>query len=115
MLLWVIKQAVISAVLIILVHYIYIFFRDTLTVPKLKDLVNKPQSQYREIYKSLQGSERPPPAKPATDMKAELQSYLQKLSKEKPTEPAEEPTTDGDAFHNPLDAAGSFGGNCESF
>ena len=42
-----------SVVLIISVHYIYIFFKNNLTVPKTKDLVNKPSEQYKKIYKSL--------------------------------------------------------------
>ena len=114
MLLWVIKQTVISAVMIILVHYIYIFFRDTLTVPKIKDLVNKPQSQYEEIYKSLKNPQTKTDAKAGGDMKTELQNYLQKLSKEKPSPGTKAPTADGDAFHNPLCGAGSFGSNCET-
>ena len=37
----------ISLILIILIHYLYNFFKDTLTIPKTKDLVNS--SQYQEI------------------------------------------------------------------
>ena len=37
----------ISLILIILIHYLYNFFKDILTIPKTKDLVNS--SQYQEI------------------------------------------------------------------
>ena len=39
----------ISLILIILVHYLFTFFMTNLTIPKVKDLVNKPQQQYETI------------------------------------------------------------------
>ena len=45
MLFWIIQQTIISIILIISVHYIYIFFKNNLTIPKTKDLVNKPTEQ----------------------------------------------------------------------
>ena len=53
MLFWIIQQTIISVVLIISVHYIYIFFKNNLTIPKTKDLVKKPTEQYKQIYSSL--------------------------------------------------------------
>ena len=50
MLLWIVQQIIISVVLIVTVHYIYIFFKNNLTVPKTKDLVKKPTEQYKKIY-----------------------------------------------------------------
>ena len=41
MIYWVVQYTIISLTLIILVHYIYTFLIDTLTVPKLRDFVNK--------------------------------------------------------------------------
>jgi len=32
---------------------LYTFFKDTLTVPKVKDLVNKPAKRYDEMYDSI--------------------------------------------------------------
>ena len=52
MLLWILQQIIISVVLIVTVHYIYIFFKNNLTVPKTKDLVKKPTQQYQKIYNS---------------------------------------------------------------
>jgi hypothetical protein len=42
MLTWVIQITIISFVLIFLVHHLINFFKSTLTVPKIKDLVNAP-------------------------------------------------------------------------
>ena len=50
MLFWSIKIMLLSLVLILLVHHLYIYFKNTLTIPKTKDLVNKPKETYNEIY-----------------------------------------------------------------
>jgi hypothetical protein len=44
------KTIFISLLLIALVHYLYGFFKNTLTVPKVKDLVNKPAKRYDEMF-----------------------------------------------------------------
>ncbi len=46
-------MAAISLCLIAVVHYLYVFFKTTLTVPKVKDLVNRPQKQYDAIFKAM--------------------------------------------------------------
>ena len=43
----IIKWSIISLILIILVHYLFIFFKDNLTIPKTKDLVTKPLEKYK--------------------------------------------------------------------
>ena len=53
---WIIKVTIISLLLIFLLHYLYSFFKTTLTSPKLKDLVNKPQAKYNTIYNSLKSA-----------------------------------------------------------
>jgi hypothetical protein len=53
---WIIKVTIISLLLIFLLHYLYSFFKTTLTSPKLKDLVNKPQEKYNTIYNSLKSA-----------------------------------------------------------
>ena len=50
MLSWVIQITIISIVLIFLVHYLINFFKTTLTVPKIKDLVNIPNQKYENMY-----------------------------------------------------------------
>ena len=54
MLYWVIQITVISIILIFLVHHLINFFKATLTVPKIKDLVNSPTQKYENIYNILQ-------------------------------------------------------------
>jgi hypothetical protein len=54
----IIKWVLISLTLIFLVHHLYMFLMNTLTVPKIKDLVNKPTQQYQDM---LGGNAPPPP------------------------------------------------------
>ena len=53
MLTWIIQITIISFIFIFLVHHLFQFFRDTLTVPKFKDLVNTPSKKYENIYEIL--------------------------------------------------------------
>jgi hypothetical protein len=50
MLSWIIQITIISIVLIFLVHDLINFFKSTLTVPKIKDLVNTPSQKYENMY-----------------------------------------------------------------
>lgn len=50
MLSWVIQITMMSIVLIFLVHHLINFFKSTLTVPKIKDLVNTPTQKYENMY-----------------------------------------------------------------
>ena len=79
MLFWIIRQTIISVILIISIHYIYIFFKNNLTVPKTKDLVNKPTEQYKKIYSSLNKNN----IETSKEMKNELKSYLKTLQSTK--------------------------------
>ena len=56
MLSWVIQITVISMVLIFLVHHLINFFKSTLTVPKIKDLVNTPTKKYENMYNIINNS-----------------------------------------------------------
>jgi hypothetical protein len=91
---WIIKVTIFSLLLIFLIHYLYAFFKTTLTSPKLKDLVNKPQAKYNTIYKSLQntldggslnlgdgddGNNNSTLSK-TSNMKSELMKYVKELS-----------------------------------
>ena len=49
----IIKGIILSFVLILIIHNLYLFFQKTLTIPKTKDLVNKPGAKYAEILKTL--------------------------------------------------------------
>ena len=50
MLYWSIQILVISMVLIALIHHLLLFFKQTLTVPKVKDLVNTTGPKYEKMY-----------------------------------------------------------------
>ena len=81
MLPWIIQMSIISLILIILVHYLFTFFMTNLTLPKVKDLVNKPQQQYEILYNTMK--EQPKPKNNSSDsesMKTELKNYLKELS-----------------------------------
>lgn len=97
MLFWIIQQTIISIVLIISVHYIYIFFKNNLTIPKTKDLVNRPTEQYKHIYSSLNKSKEN-----NKEMKNELKDYLKKLTSKKPTSKIKTDTIEsvGNTFNN---------------
>jgi hypothetical protein len=101
MFIWVIKSTIISLILIALVHYLYTFFKTTLTVPKIKDLVDYPQQQYKEIINTIQSpsisntknSLQPSSESSSTsdtqtnsnnqeNMKDELKNYLSSLHKD---------------------------------
>ena len=77
---WIIQQIIISIVLIVSIHYIYIFFKNNLTIPKTKDLVKKPIEQYKQIYTSLNNK-----SKKKENMKDELKTYLKELSNKNKT------------------------------
>ena len=53
MLFWSIKITIVSIIFIFLVHYLINFFKSTLTVPKIKDLVNTPTKKYESMYNIL--------------------------------------------------------------
>jgi len=53
MLLWIIKISLLSILFIFLIHHLIVFFTSTLTIPKIKDLVNSPNEKYKNIYNTL--------------------------------------------------------------
>jgi uncharacterized membrane-anchored protein YitT (DUF2179 family) len=97
MLYWVIQITVISIILIFLVHHLINFFKATLTVPKIKDLVNTPTQKYENIYNILKKNSKTSiepdpeysenqdytlidllPKKETPTMKNELKNFLKK-------------------------------------
>lgn len=53
MLVWIIQIFLISIIFIFLVHHLLVFFKTTLTVPKIKDLVNSPNQKYQNIFDTI--------------------------------------------------------------
>lgn len=60
MLAWIIQITIISIILIFLVHHLIEFFKSTLTVPKIKDLVNIPTKKYENIYNIINQHDNTP-------------------------------------------------------
>jgi hypothetical protein len=50
MLSWVLQTTILSIVFIFIIHHLIIFFKDNLTIPKIKDLVYAPNQKYNDIY-----------------------------------------------------------------
>ena len=95
MLSWIIQITIISFVLIFLVHYLFNFFKSTLTVPKIKDLVNSPTQKYENMFNIISKNNfdanidnnlntnyeytiKDLLPKQETDMKSELKNFLKK-------------------------------------
>ena len=102
MLSWAIQTTIISLVIIFLIHSIYHYFKETLTIPKVKDLVNKPNEKYEEIYKIINQNNNSGEinyAKSASsDMKEELKIFLnQQINKPNDIQP-ENGLFDGNKF-----------------
>ena len=90
MLSWVIQITVISVILIFLVHHLINFFKSTLTVPKIKDLVNTPTKKYENMYNIINNTSENrvsskndytlidllPKNEEDTTMKSELKNFL---------------------------------------
>ena len=76
---WFIKCIIISLSLITLLHYLYTFLIDTLTVPKLRDFVNKPAERYNEI---LSAGVKQKVVPTNDEMQNELRDFLSNIKKE---------------------------------
>tara|TARA_Y100000748_G_scaffold290204_1_gene276657 strand:+ start:7853 stop:8173 length:321 start_codon:yes stop_codon:yes gene_type:complete len=79
------KWTILSLVLIMLVHHLYDFFQGTLTIPKTRDLVNRPAARYEEMLSTIKvkkpASRSAPKDTGREDMKGELAAFLQDLKK----------------------------------
>jgi len=88
MLLFILKWAIISFILIVLIHYLYSFFKTTLTIPKVRDLVNKPIERYNEMIDTIKYNDSVKykdnnNISKQDNMQDELSNFLQDLKKNK--------------------------------
>ena len=85
MLFWTLQITIISIILIFLIHHLIVFFKTTLTVPKIKDMVNAPAQKYENMFNTMtpNHSYYVPNIKPddVNTMKNELKSFLKKQLK----------------------------------
>ena len=49
----IIYSVVVSVIIIFVIHNIFDYFKSTLTTPKIKDLINKPKSEYERINRVI--------------------------------------------------------------
>jgi hypothetical protein len=95
--LWFIQVSVVSLIIIYVIHNLYSFFKDTLTVPKIKDMVKRPQQRYDTLFRELRNqvaehaananandnanaNANANPGSEADNMKNELKRYLMDLN-----------------------------------
>lgn len=57
MLLWIIQTTVLSLLIIFLIHYLFNYFKTTLTVPKIKNIVNSQTQKYENMYNIISKEE----------------------------------------------------------
>jgi uncharacterized membrane protein len=55
---WVVQVVIVSIVIIFVLHNLYIFFKETLTIPKMKDMVKRPQQKYESLFRELEEFKR---------------------------------------------------------
>jgi len=84
---WVVQVVIVSLVIIFLLHNLYCFFKETLTVPKMKDMVKRPQQKYDTLFRELRMHNEEPNGNAENDvahanaaMKNELKRYLEELN-----------------------------------
>ena len=57
MLFWILQSMLLSIIFILVVHHLIHFFKTTLTIPKMKDLVNAPIQKYDNMYNIIGNSQ----------------------------------------------------------
>ena len=108
MLFFVIKNIFVSLIFIMSIHFIFIYFKENLTIPKTKDLVNKPAIEKEKIKKEIeesknkkniqQDTEISPESQP--NMKDELKEYLTQLNKTNDSTPIENTIQESNPFND---------------
>jgi hypothetical protein len=51
--LWLIQNILFSISLIVVIHYLYVYFETTLTAPKVKDLIHCPKQKYKSLFDTI--------------------------------------------------------------
>jgi uncharacterized protein (DUF2235 family) len=50
---WFIQNIAFSVSLIVIIHYLYLYFESTLTTPKVKDLIHCPKQKYNSLFETI--------------------------------------------------------------
>jgi hypothetical protein len=74
----VISTSIITLLILFLLHQTYNHLQATLTVPKVNDLVRRPEQKYHEIDKIIRDETKPNAVevKKESEMKDELKNFL---------------------------------------
>ena len=85
---WIIQISIISIIFIYLINHLITFFKSTLTIPKIKDLINTSNQKYQNIYDTISHNSIDPSytsidllpknVEETNSMKNELKSFLKK-------------------------------------
>lgn len=59
MLIWIIQSIILSVIFILILHNLICYFKDTLTIPKIKDLISSPSLKYENIYNIISNPSAP--------------------------------------------------------
>jgi hypothetical protein len=51
--LWLVQNIIFSVSLIVIIHYLYLYFETTLTAPKVKDLIHCPKQKYKSLFDTI--------------------------------------------------------------
>lgn len=91
MIVWTLQIIIGSFLFIFLVHHLIGFLKSTLTIPKIKDLVDSPSEKYKNIYAQLSSQQQqqqqqqtnsmPLQKEEDTNMKQDLKSFFKKQLK----------------------------------
>jgi ABC-type bacteriocin/lantibiotic exporter with double-glycine peptidase domain len=118
MIFWILQRIIISLVLILCAHYIYIFLKNNLTTPKTRDLVNQPREKYKEMYEKINKSVYSNIVSDVSDvkteqsqskMKNELKNYLKDLKKSNNVLSSSNTNSNSNSFNTPVtDGSTSF-------
>ena len=80
---------IISLILIFVTHYLFNFLKDTLTIPKVKDLIEQPLMRYKNIEEIINTGNNigitdtnNEPIRVDSDMKLELKNFFNELKQQ---------------------------------
>jgi hypothetical protein len=79
---YLIKNSILSLLIVIFIHHIIIYLKNSLTTPKIIDYVNKPKKEYENIKDLLKEIKDPTEEEYAIDldsMREELTSHIHNI------------------------------------
>tara|TARA_Y100000768_G_scaffold388555_1_gene385194 strand:- start:1206 stop:1538 length:333 start_codon:yes stop_codon:yes gene_type:complete len=76
MIAWTIQWIIISLILILLIHNIFLFLKDTLTVEKSRNIVSTNDFRYKELASKIQFDTNKNTINDNDNMELELKNYI---------------------------------------